>query len=40
MPVVEATGTATRTRVVEAELIDPSPRGGLLEVLQQPYLLS
>ena len=39
MPVVDATGAASQTRVVEADLADPSPRGGLLEVLQQRYVL-
>jgi ABC-2 type transport system permease protein len=38
MPVVEADGPR-EVRVVDAELVEPSPRGGLLEVLQQPYLL-
>jgi ABC-2 type transport system permease protein len=38
MPVVQAAGPQ-RTRVVDAELVEPAPRGGLLEVLQQPYLL-
>jgi ABC-2 type transport system permease protein len=38
MPVVEASGPR-QARVVDAELVAPSPRGGLLEVLQQPYLL-
>ena len=38
MPVVEASGPK-RERVVQAELVAPAPRGGLLEVLQQPYLL-
>ena len=38
MPVVEATGPR-KTRVVEAELIAPAPRGGIIETIQQPYLL-
>jgi ABC-2 type transport system permease protein len=38
MPVVEAAGPR-RERVVDAPLVEPAPRGGLLEVLQQPYLL-
>ncbi|MCW2849416.1 MAG: hypothetical protein JWR90_3390 [Marmoricola sp.] len=38
MPVVEATGPRQK-RMVDAELVPPSPRGGLLEVFQQPYLL-
>jgi len=38
MPVVELAGPR-KERVVDAELIDPAPRGGIVEVLQQPYLL-
>ncbi len=38
MPVVEAAGP-TQARAVQAELVDPSPRGGLLEVFQQRYVL-
>ncbi len=38
MPVVEASGPRLQ-RTVEAELVHPAPRGGLLEVLQQPYML-
>lgn len=38
MPVVELRGPKQQ-RVVEAELVDPSPRGGLVEVFQQRYLL-
>ena len=38
MPVVELRGPKQQ-RVVEAELVDPSPHGGLLEVFQQRYLL-
>ena len=38
MPVVEASGPP-QTRVVDAELVAPSPRCGLVEVFQQPYLL-
>ncbi len=38
MPVVEAAGPR-KARVVEAELISPSPRGGLVEVFQNRYLL-
>jgi len=38
MPVVEATGPR-RERVVEAELVSPAPRGGIIETIQQPYLL-
>lgn len=38
MPVVEAAGPM-QARRVQAELVDPSPRGGLLEVFQQRYVL-
>ena len=38
MPVVELRGPK-QERIVDAELVDPSPRGGLLEVFQQRYLL-
>jgi ABC-type polysaccharide/polyol phosphate export permease len=38
MPVVEATGPR-QERLVEAELISPAPRGGIIETIQQPYLL-
>jgi ABC-2 type transport system permease protein len=38
MPVVEASGPR-EDRVVDADLVPPSPRGGLLEVFQHPYLL-
>ncbi len=38
MPVVEASGPR-QERVVDAELVAPSPRGGLLETFQRPYLL-
>ena len=38
MPVVELEGPK-QERVVEAELVDPAPRGGIMEVLQQRYLL-
>jgi ABC-2 type transport system permease protein len=38
MPVVELTGPR-QERVVDAELVDPAPRGGIREVLQQRYLL-
>lgn len=38
MPVVEAEGEKS-VRVVDADLVEPAPRGGLLEVFQQPYLL-
>jgi ABC-2 type transport system permease protein len=39
MPVVEAAGGPRQVRVVNAELVPPAPRGGLLEVFQRPYLL-
>ncbi|MEO7351360.1 MAG: hypothetical protein ABIR34_01095, partial [Marmoricola sp.] len=39
MPVVEAVDGPREIRTVNAELVAPAPRGGLLEVLQQPYLL-
>ena len=38
MPVVRPT-VRRRSAVVDAELVEPAPRGGLLEALQQPYLL-
>jgi ABC-2 type transport system permease protein len=38
MPVVEATGPRSE-RLVEAELVSPAPRGGIIETIQQPYLL-
>lgn len=38
MPVVQATGEK-RERVVHAELVDPAPRGGIVEALSQWYLL-
>ena len=39
MPVVKPVGGPRRTRVVSAELVSPAPRGGILETIQQPYLL-
>ena len=39
MPVVEAGDGPRMVRVVDAELMPPAPRGGLLEVFAQPYLL-
>lgn len=39
MPVVEAVDGPRATRTVDAELQPPAPRGGLVEVFQQPYLL-
>jgi ABC-2 type transport system permease protein len=38
MPVVERSGPQA-ARVVDAELVEPSPRGGLVEVFQNRYLL-
>jgi ABC-2 type transport system permease protein len=38
MPVVELTGPRQQ-RLVDAELVDPAPSGGIREVLQQRYLL-
>jgi ABC-2 type transport system permease protein len=38
MPAVAPVGTI-QERHVEAQLVDPSPQGGLLEVLQQRYVL-
>lgn len=38
MPVVELDGPR-QERVVEGDLVDPAPRGGIREVLQQRYLL-
>lgn len=39
MPVVEAADGPRKERVVDAPLVDPSPRGGILEVFAQWYLL-
>ncbi|HET8561086.1 MAG TPA: ABC transporter permease [Marmoricola sp.] len=39
MPVVEAVDGPRQQRVVHAELVDPAPRGGVLEALQQRYVL-
>lgn len=39
MPVVEAPDGPRVERIVDAELVDPSPRGGIVEVFQQRYLL-
>jgi ABC-2 type transport system permease protein len=39
MPVVEAEDGPRKTRVVDAELVDPAPRGGIPEVFGQWYLL-
>jgi ABC-2 type transport system permease protein len=38
MPVVEAAGPR-KVRQVDAELVSPAPRGGIIETFQQPYLL-
>jgi ABC-2 type transport system permease protein len=39
MPVVKASGGPRKVRTVDAELISPAPRGGIIETIQQPYLL-
>jgi len=40
MPVVESDDNAPKElREVKADLVPPAPRGGLVEVFQQPYLL-
>ncbi len=39
MPVVQAVDGPRQMRTVDADLVEPAPRGGLLEVFQQPYLL-
>lgn len=39
MPVVEAVEGPRVERYVDKPLVPPSPRGGIVEVLQQPYLL-
>ena len=39
MPVVASPDGPRQIRVVDAELVDPSPTGGIVEVLQQGYLL-
>lgn len=39
MPVVAAVDGPRVERVVDADLVEPAPRGGLFEVFQQPYLL-
>ncbi len=39
MPVVQAVDGPKQLRTVDADLVEPAPRGGLLEVFQQPYLL-
>ncbi|HET9499549.1 MAG TPA: ABC transporter permease [Marmoricola sp.] len=39
MPTVQPVDRPRRERVVDAELVDPAPRGGLLEVFSMGYLL-
>ncbi len=39
MPVVAAEDGPASQRLVNAELVAPAPRGGLMEVFHQPYLL-
>jgi ABC-2 type transport system permease protein len=39
MPVAPALDGPRLERVVDADLVDPAPRGGILEVFQQHYLL-
>lgn len=39
MPVVEALDGPQQERFVDAELVSPAPRGGIVEVFQNPYLL-
>jgi ABC-2 type transport system permease protein len=39
MPVVAAVDGPREVRVVDAELVSPSPEGGLIGVIRQPYLL-
>lgn len=39
MPEVDPVAGPKRARVVDADLKDPAPRGGLIEVFQQGYLL-
>jgi ABC-2 type transport system permease protein len=39
MPVVEAGDGPRELREVQADLVAPAPRGGLVETFQQPYLL-
>ena len=39
MPVVAPLGGPRQVRIVDADMVEPFPKGGLLEVLQQPYLL-
>lgn len=39
MPVVAAPGGPRSVRIVDAEMTDPAPSGGIIEVFQQHYLL-
>lgn len=39
MPVVEPIAAPRQERVVHGELVDPAPRGGVVEALQQNYIL-
>lgn len=39
MPAVEAVDEPRLERFVDAELVEPAPRGGVLEVFKQPFLL-
>ncbi|HEY6935356.1 MAG TPA: ABC transporter permease [Marmoricola sp.] len=39
MPVVEAVGGPQAERIVNAELVEPAPRGGIVEALSQRYVL-
>src|SRR5688572_32790012 len=39
MPVVQPSDGPRLERQVDADLVAPAPRGGLLETFQQPYLL-
>lgn len=39
MPAVPAADGPKHNRIVEAELVNPSPKGGIIEVLQHRYLL-
>lgn len=39
MPVVEPLDGPRMERVVDAKMVAPAPRGGIVEVMQQPYLL-
>jgi len=39
MPVAPSLGGVKQERIVDADLVDPSPHGGIVEVFQQRYLL-